>query len=72
MSGPALSAKFFHDEAAAYVKLEGLLWPQGAVCPRCGGMDRITLVSGKTARMGLRRCGRCKRQSPRSWYRIRV
>jgi UDP-N-acetylglucosamine acyltransferase len=25
-------------------------------------MDRITVVSGKTARMGLKRCGHCKRQ----------
>jgi transposase-like protein len=58
----ALSAPFFHDEAAAYVRLESLLWPQGPVCPRCGGMDRITLVRGKTARMGLKRCGHCKRQ----------
>jgi len=62
MSGSALSAKFFHDEAAAYAKLESLLWPEGPVCPHCGGMDRITVVNGKTARMGLRRCGPCKRQ----------
>jgi transposase-like protein len=62
MSGSALSAKFFHDEAAAYTKLESLLWPDGPVCPRCGCLDRITVVSGKTARMGLKRCGHCKRQ----------
>jgi transposase-like protein len=62
MATSALSAKFFHDEAAAYVRLESLLWPQGPVCPRCGGMDRITVVRGKTARMGLKRCGHCKRQ----------
>src|ERR1700730_3027141 len=62
MSSSALSAKFFHDEAAAYAKLESLLWPDGPVCPRCGCLDRITIVSGKTARMGLKRCGHCKRQ----------
>ena len=58
----ALSAAYFHDEAAAYVELEATLWPHGPVCPRCGGMDRITVVRGKTARAGLRRCGPCKRQ----------
>jgi len=55
-----LSAPYFHDEAEAFKHLEATLWPQGPVCPRCGGMDRITAVKG--ARMGLRRCGPCKRQ----------
>ena len=58
----ALSAPHFHDEVAAYAELEATLWPNGSVCPRCGGMDRITAVRGKTARIGLRRCGPCKRQ----------
>ena len=56
----ALSAPYFHDEAAAFAELEATLWPHGPVCPRCNGMDRITVVRG--ARMGLRRCGPCKRQ----------
>ena len=56
----ALSAPYFHDEAAAFAELEATLWPHGPVCPKCGGMDRITAVKG--ARMGLRRCGPCKRQ----------
>lgn len=56
----ALSAKFFHDEAAAFEKLESLLWADGPVCPHCGGMGRITAVKG--GRMGLRRCGDCKKQ----------
>jgi transposase-like protein len=56
----ALSAPFFHDEAAAYAKLESILWPHGPVCPRCGSLDRITKVRG--GRIGLWRCGPCKRQ----------
>jgi transposase-like protein len=59
-TAPALSADFFHDEATAYAKLESILWPHGPVCPRCGGLDRITKVKG--GRMGLWRCGPCKRQ----------
>jgi transposase-like protein len=55
-----LSAPYFHDEAAAYAKLERTLWPHGPVCPRCGGLDRITSVKG--GRIGLWRCGPCKRQ----------
>ena len=56
----ALSAPFFHDEAAAFEKLESIVWPQGPVCPHCGAMSRITRVKG--GRMGLRRCGECKKQ----------
>ncbi len=57
-----LSAPFFHDEAAAYAKLESIVWPSGPACPHCGGLDRVTVVRGKTARIGLRRCGDCKLQ----------
>lgn len=57
---PIVSAPYFHDEAAAYAELESILWPHGAVCPICGGLDRITPVKG--GRIGLRRCGPCKRQ----------
>jgi transposase-like protein len=55
-----LSAPHFHNEAAAIARLEGIVWPKGPHCPRCGGFDRITDVKG--ARMGLRRCGPCKRE----------
>jgi transposase-like protein len=55
-----LSQPHFHNEAAARERLEALVWPQGPVCPRCGGFDRITVVKG--ARAGLRRCGPCKRE----------
>jgi transposase-like protein len=55
-----LSAPHFHNEAAAIARLEGIVWPKGPHCPRCGGFDRITDVKG--GRMGLRRCGPCKRE----------
>jgi transposase-like protein len=58
----ALSAPHLHNEAAARAKLESIVWPNGPVCPRCGGQERITPVRGKTARPGLYRCGPCKRQ----------
>jgi len=57
---PALSAPYFHDEDAAYEMLESYLWPEGPVCPRCGGTNRITLSRG--GRVGLYRCGPCKRK----------
>lgn len=55
-----LSQPHFHNEAAAYARLEAIVWPEGPHCPRCGALDRITKVKG--ARMALRRCGHCKRE----------
>src|ERR1700723_1391180 len=55
-----LSAPHFHNEAAAYARLEAIVWPDGPFCPKCGGFDRITPVKG--GRVGLRRCGPCKRE----------
>lgn len=54
------SAPYFHDEAAAHAVLEEIVWKSGPVCPKCGGLDRITTVRG--GRIGLYRCGPCKRQ----------
>ena len=61
----ALSATYLHDEAAAHEFVESVLWPNGAHCPRCGSLDRITKVKANPAkriRVGLYRCGSCKRQ----------
>lgn len=55
-----LSTPHFHNEAAAIARMEAILWPHGPYCPRCGGLDRITPVKG--GRLGLRRCGPCKRE----------
>ncbi len=60
-----LSAPHFHDEAAAFAKVESVLWPQGPVCPSCGAVGRITHIKPnveKRVRMGLKKCGDCKRQ----------
>ena len=55
-----LTQAHFHNEAAAIARLEAIVWPNGPVCPHCGGIDRITPVKG--GRIGLRRCGDCKKQ----------
>lgn len=60
-----LNAPHFHDEAAAFEKVESILWPQGPVCPHCGCMGRIGTVKPnpeKRVRYGLKRCGDCKKQ----------
>ena len=57
-----LSKLYFHNEEAAYAKLESIVWPNGPVCPHCGATDRIYGLKGKTARPGLRKCGHCRKQ----------
>jgi transposase-like protein len=60
-----LSAPYFHNEAAAFAKVEATLWPHGPVCHHCGCMGRITSIKPnpeKRVRMGLKKCGDCKKQ----------
>lgn len=56
-----LSAKHFHDEEAAYSYVESRLWPHGPVCPRCGGLDRIGKMGGKSTRIGAYKCYECRK-----------
>lgn len=60
-----LSRPEFHDEAKAFEHLEAIIWAHGRACPHCGGVDRITKVTANPAkriRLGLWRCGDCKKQ----------
>ena len=57
----ALSAKHFHDEAAAYAFVEARVWSQGPVCPHCGGTERIGLMGGKSTRIGAYKCYQCRK-----------
>ena len=56
-----LSAKHFHDEAAAYRWVEARLWQNGPECPRCGHHDRISLMKGKSTRIGAYKCYKCRK-----------
>ena len=57
-----LNKPFFCDEAAAYAKLESIVWPNGSVCVHCGGSDRIGLLKGKATRPGIYKCYACRKQ----------
>jgi len=65
-----LSAKHFHNEAAAFAELESILWPKGPVCPHCGARNRVyelkdvrskpSIKNPKGApRYGLKKCAHC-------------
>jgi hypothetical protein len=77
MAKSVLSDKRFHDEATAFAFVEAKLWPQGPVCPKCGGegyplegvrgkpkIDKKTgkvIAEGKV-RIGLKKCRACRAQ----------
>ncbi len=61
----ALSAPHMISEEAAYAYVEARIWPQGPVCPHCGGVDRVYEIkanAAKRVRLGLKKCGQCRQQ----------
>jgi transposase-like protein len=61
MSNSVLDAKHFHDEAEAYAYLEARVWPNGPICPHCGGVERIGKLAGKSTRIGVYKCYQCRK-----------
>ena len=57
----ALSAPHFHSEIAATAYVEARIWPNGAVCPHCGGVERLGKLAGKSTRPGLWKCYQCRK-----------
>ena len=69
----ALSAPYMHDEAAAFAHVEGMLWPEGPVCPACGVVGNAYALHGVRSkpsaknpegaeRHGLKKCKDCGKQ----------
>ena len=56
-----LSSPHFHNEDAAFAYVEARVWPEGPVCPHCGGFDRISKMQGKSTRKGLYKCYQCRK-----------
>lgn len=68
-----LNEAYFCDEAAAFERLEQIVWPNGPVCPRCGCTGRIRPLEGVRTkpskkhpegivRNGLKKCYDCRNQ----------
>lgn len=61
-----LTEDYFQNEAAAFERLEQIVWPKGPICPKCGA-DRIGNLSGVKdkkgrERLGLKKCYDCRQQ----------
>jgi transposase-like protein len=61
MAKSVLSADHFHDEPAALAFIEARIWPKGPVCPRCGEVNRIGRLNGKTTKLGMCKCYACRK-----------
>lgn len=68
-----LNAKYMQDEAAAFEHIEGMLWPDGPVCPHCGVVNNAYSLNGVRSkpskknphgkvRHGLKKCKDCGKQ----------
>jgi transposase-like protein len=61
MASSVFNSKALQDEAAAYRWVEAQIWPEGPVCPHCGGVDRISPMKGKSTRIGTYKCYQCRK-----------
>lgn len=62
MAKSVLSAERFHCEEVAFEYVEAQLWPNGPVCPFCNATsEKIGRLTGKTTRLGLRKCYSCRK-----------
>ena len=55
----SITDPIYSDANKAREHLEALHWPHGPVCPRCGTLDRITKLAGKSTRPGVYKCNEC-------------
>jgi len=62
MSKSVIEANAFHNEEAAYAWVESHVWPDGPICPHCGGTERIGKMGGNATRIGLHKCYQCRKQ----------
>jgi transposase-like protein len=65
MADSIFSDEIFYDEDKAIEYLEGVRWPNGPVCPHCGGKEKICRIKKskeKKIRAGLLKCGLCGNQ----------
>jgi transposase-like protein len=61
MAKSVLSEVHFQNEAAAFAYVEARLWPNGPTCHHCGERERVSLMQGKSTRLGLYKCYRCRK-----------
>ena len=50
-----------HDERAAFLSLEALIWQDGPVCPHCRERSRVGRLNGMSSSVGTWKCYACRK-----------
>jgi transposase-like protein len=50
-----------HNEHAAHLSLERLVWPSGPLCPHCGELTRLGRLNGLSTPVGAWKCYACRK-----------
>lgn len=58
----SITDAIYHDEEAARAHLEGIRWPNGAVCPFCNKQARVKALGGGSMGAGWYHCGECRKK----------
>ncbi|WP_018264107.1 IS1595 family transposase [Methylobacterium sp. WSM2598] len=61
MAKSVLDDAHFHNEEAAFAWVEARVWPEGPICPHCGGFERIGKMGGRSTRLGTYKCYQCRK-----------
>src|SRR4051812_46287026 len=79
MANPVLNHPRFHDEPAAFIWVEQIVWPNGPVCPHCGtGAERIGKLANQRTKAskahpeGKSVCGLYKCYACRQPFTVRI
>ena len=56
-----LTNPIYSDKNKAREHLEALHWPNGPVCPKCGEIERLKCLEGKSTRPGVIMCNACRK-----------
>lgn len=62
MKKSILDEKHFYNEKTAFAYVESIVWKEGKNCPHCGGVEKLYEIKSRSARIGLNKCGGCKKQ----------
>lgn len=56
-----LTDPIYLDPEKAREHMEAIRWPNGPICPHCGGTENNTKLKGKSTRPGVWKCNDCKK-----------
>lgn len=56
------SQKHLESEEEAFRYVESIIWEDGKKCPKCDNKEKIYQLKGRSVRVGLHKCSKCRKQ----------